>query len=540
MSARVIDTAIAEAVCGYPARNFCALICFGQRQGIRVAAFSLLRRIATVMALAGSLAAHAQGQSVLRIGLQDDPDSFDPARAYSFVGRIILTSLCNKLVDTAPDLSFVPQLALSWTTAPDGKAVTFKLRPGVKFSDGTDMDAAAVAFNIDRGLHLPGSRRSSEISAVDTVDVLDPLTVRFNLKAPFAPLIAQLSDRAGLIASPKALQNPAGFDAAPACSGPFKLRERVSLDRVVLVRDPTYWDHEHFHFDRVEFRIMSDPTIRLSNLRAGTLDFAERILASDVQMLKTDTRLRVIVGPSLRYTGITFNIANGTGASPEFSKSAQLREALDLSFERAAINQVVFDGNGVPGNQPVVFTSPYYAPNRPVMPPDIAKARTLIQASGIAHPTLDLMVQNSADQVQVGQMLQSMAKDAGIAINLQAIEFQTQLARQASGSFQASLIGWGGRVDPDGNISPLLGCKSSTNDGRYCGGAEADLLAGQAETDPARRRELYQRAISTILDDRPIIYLYHPPLIMGMTARLNGFVYHPDGLIRLRNVAYAP
>lgn len=505
-----------------------------------MAAFSLLRRIATIVALAGSLAAHAQAQSVLRIGIQDDPDSFDPARAYSFVGRIILTSLCNKLVDTAPDLSFVPQLALSWTTAPDGKAVTFKLRPGVKFSDGTDMDAAAVAFNIDRALHLPGSRRRSEISAVDTLDVLDPLTVRFNLKAPFAPLIAQLSDRAGLIASPKALQNPKGFDAAPACSGPFKFQERVSQDRVVLARDPTFWDHEHFHFDRVEFRIIPDPTIRLSNLRAGALDFAERILASDVGALKADTRLKVIVGPSLQYNGITFNVANGTGGSPEFGKSAQLRQALDLSIDRAAINQVVFDGNGVPGNQPVPPTSPYYAPNRQVMPPDIAKAKALIQASGVAHPTLELMVQNAADQVQVGQMLQSMAKDVGIAITLQAIEFQTQLARQASGSFQASLIGWSGRVDPDGNTYTLLGCKSPTNDGRYCAGAEADLLAGQAETDPARRHELYRRAITTILDDRPIIYLYHPPLIMGMTARLNGFVYHPDGLIRLRDVAYAP
>ncbi len=96
------------------------------------------------------------------------------------------------------------------------------------------------------------------------------------------------------------------------------------------------------------------------------------------------------------------------------------------------------------------------------------------------------------------------------------------------------------RVDPDGNTYTLLGCKSPTNDGRYCAGAEADLLAGQAETDPARRHELYQSAITTIVDDRPIIYLYHPPLIMGMTARLNGFVYHPDGLIRLRDVAYAP
>ena len=115
----------------------------------------------------------------------------------------------------------MPQLALSWDTSPDGRAVTFKLRPGVKFQDGTDLDASAVAFNLDRDLKLPTSRRRSEIQAIDTIEVVDPLTVTLNLKTPFSPLIAQLSDRAGMIASPKALQNPAGFDTAPACSGPF-------------------------------------------------------------------------------------------------------------------------------------------------------------------------------------------------------------------------------------------------------------------------------------------------------------------------------
>src|SRR5580700_734465 len=122
------------------------------------------RTLSAGIVLAGLALASAHAESVIRIGLQDDADSFDPARAYSFVGRIILTSLCNKLVDTAPDLTFVPQLALSWETAPDGKAVTFRLRPGVKFSDGTDMDAAAVAFNLDRAMHLPDSRRKSEVA----------------------------------------------------------------------------------------------------------------------------------------------------------------------------------------------------------------------------------------------------------------------------------------------------------------------------------------------------------------------------------------
>src|SRR5690242_15957413 len=113
----------------------------------------ICRNAALGVVLMGLATTGVHAESVIRIGLQDDPDSFDPARAYSYVGRIIFSSLCNKLIDVAPDLSFVPQLALSWETAPDAKAVTFRLRPGVKFSDGTEMDAAAVALNLDRAMH---------------------------------------------------------------------------------------------------------------------------------------------------------------------------------------------------------------------------------------------------------------------------------------------------------------------------------------------------------------------------------------------------
>jgi peptide/nickel transport system substrate-binding protein len=176
-----------------------------------------------------------------------------------------------------------------------------------------------------------------------------------------------------------------------------------------------------------------------------------------------------------------------------------------------------------------------------MQPRDLARAQSLVKASGVTHPTLELMVINSADQAQLGQMLQSMAAEAGIEIKLKTLEFQTLLSQQAKGDYQASLIGWSGRVDPDGNIYTLLGCKSPTNDARYCEpAAEALLLGGQAETNVEARQKLYHQAIDKIVDDRPIIYLYHPPLIQAMTAKLTGFGFHTDGLIRLQDVQYSP
>ena len=122
---------------------------------------------------------------------------------------------------------------------------------------------------------------------------------------------------------------------------------------------------------------------------------------------------------------------------------------------------------------------------------------------------------------------------AGIEMKLQTLEFQTLLARQAKGDYQASLIGWSGRVDPDGNIYTLLGCKSPTNDGRYCGAAEPLLLQGQAETDVEKRHALYHKAFAQVVDDRPIIYLYHRKLLIAHTAKVEGYRQMPDGLVRV-------
>src|SRR5262249_53738480 len=135
----------------------------------------------------------------LRVGLQDDPDMLDPHRARTYVGRIVFTALCDKLVDTTPDLQFVPRLATSWAFSDDRKALTFNVRSGVKFHDGEPFDAAAVKFNLDRARTLPDSNRRSEIASIDSVEVVDPSTVTIKLKRPDAPLLAQLSDRAGMM-----------------------------------------------------------------------------------------------------------------------------------------------------------------------------------------------------------------------------------------------------------------------------------------------------------------------------------------------------
>ena len=230
------------------------------------------------LALAFGLGATGAFAQNLRIGLQEDPDVLDPDQSRTFVGRIVYASLCDKLVDITPDLEIVPMLAESWSWSDDGLALTMKLRPGVTFHDGTPFNAAAVVANIDRSQNLEESRRKSEVKSITSTEAVDDMTVKFTVEKPDATLIAQFADRAGMMLSPTAAA-AAGADLGnnPVCSGPFKFKERVQQDRIVLEKYAGYYDADKIHFDTVTFLPIPDTTVRLANLRAGADIAEERI-----------------------------------------------------------------------------------------------------------------------------------------------------------------------------------------------------------------------------------------------------------------------
>ncbi len=205
----------------------------------------------SLLALLLSVAAGAAGAQTLRVGLAEDPDVLDPTLARTFVGRIVFAALCDKLLEIDEKLAIQPQLATSWEWSADNKALTMKIRPGVTFHDGEKLDAAAVKFNLERHKTMQGSNRRGELAPLAGVDVVDAMTVKLNLSAPFSPLLAALADRAGMMVSPKAAQAAgANFGAKPVCSGPFKFVERVAQDRIVLERYDGYWNKAQVHFDK--------------------------------------------------------------------------------------------------------------------------------------------------------------------------------------------------------------------------------------------------------------------------------------------------
>src|SRR5712664_1084600 len=281
------------------------------RQTVRAAALAF-----AVSLIAGA----AVAQTHLRIGLGDDPDGLDPTTSRFYTTRIVFAALCDKLFDIDEKSNIVPQLALSHETSADGKTVTIKLRPGVKFHDGEPFNAEAAKYSLERHLNMKGSFRKPELAAVESVEVEGPLTVKLNLKQPFSPLLAQLTDRAGMMVSPKAAEAAGDkFALRPVCAGPYKFVEKFA----------DYWNKDHVLIDKITYLPIVDSTVRLANLKSGGLDLMERVLATDIKEVRDNPKLRLSKAVSLGWFALLVNMANGPKADNPLGKDARVRRAFE-------------------------------------------------------------------------------------------------------------------------------------------------------------------------------------------------------------------
>ncbi len=492
----------------------------------------MMKALSAVVCVAGlSLTFPAEAASTLRIALQEDPDALDPAQGVSFVGRVVFAGLCDKLIDIDRNLAYAPLLATEWAWSPDNLALTMKLRPGVVFHDGTQFDAAAVKANIERYKNAPESKRKTELKQVSGVEIVDPLTVRFTLSEAYAPLLGILSDRAGMMVSPKAIAEQGDkLSNHLVCAGPYRFVERVAQDRIVLEKFDRYWNAGAIGIDKVTYVSVPDGSVRLANLKSGGLEIAERIAATDIEAVRGDSRLKLVDSPSLAYYNLFINLNGGERANTPLGKN-----------DRAIINQVVFNGEYIPSNQPVAPGTTFYAKSFPVSPRDLAKAKRLLAESGVAHPAFTLLSTNAPIDLRVAEVIQSMAGEAGFEVKIQANEANTLVAAASKGDFQATIVIWSGRPDPDGNISIWLACDGFLNWGKYCDPKLDALLAKARQTNVVGERQaLYGEAAAIYLAARPHIFLYHLKWLWGISAKLDGFTPYPDGIIRLQGMTLRP
>jgi peptide/nickel transport system substrate-binding protein len=254
--------------------------------------------------------------------------------------------------------------------------------------------------------------------------------------------------------------------------------------------------------------------------------------------VRGDNRFKVAKIVEIGYQGITINVGKSDEAQKNpLGKDARVREAFELSLDRDAIVKVAMDGEAVPGNQWVSPASSWYVKSLPVPKRNVERAKQLLKEAGVPNPSFTLMTPTTSDSQRIAQVVQAMAKEAGFDVKIQSTEFATSLNLADKGEYQAYVLAWSGRADPDGNLQSFHFCKAPLNYAGYCKPEVDDLInRSRAAADKAQRQKLFDQIAADVLRDRPIVYLFHRHWLWAHNARLTGLRTVPDGLVRVQGL----
>ncbi|HEX5325778.1 MAG TPA: ABC transporter substrate-binding protein [Acetobacteraceae bacterium] len=498
----------------------------------------LIGRRHVVMGVAGgvlaSAAARAQSPSrggTLTVGLSNDAKTYDPIFSVQFTERYVLYLAFDTLVKYGPDFSINPALAKSWETSADGKRIVFSLQPGVKFQDGTPFDAAAVKWNIDKRLDPKVSSPQRQVLApiIASVDVVDPQHVAFNLVAPSPVLFSFLGERAGFMVSPTAWQQrgPA-FGSQPVGTGPFVLKEWTRGSRVLLERNPHYWQAGLPYLDRIVVQDLAGSVIGVQRLVTGEIDYVDQLTPSDV--LPIEKRTGIVLNPTKvgRWYFLQWHVNE-----PPFD-NPKLRQAFAHAIDRKRLNEITMRGQGTVSNGPTPPGLWWYDPELKFYPHDPARAKALLAEAG--HPDgFEYVLSTPQVTVfrQINQLLQEQLGAIGVKLTLQPVAASEWYARVVSGATNLTPTRWTQRADPDGLLYILFDSKGFANTMKYRD-ERVDALLAQARTvyDVAERKKLYAQAQQQIVDDLPIVPLLFGVEYAAMRDSVHGFEWIPDDIPR--------
>lgn len=473
-------------------------------------------------------------KTTLVVGLDDDPPQLDPHFSTAAVDRQVYHSIYDKLIDIDEELNFVPMLAEKWDITEEGTVYTFQLRQDVTFHDGTPFNAEAVKFNFERMMDPnAGSPRASELASVETVEVVDEYTLKVTLKEPFAPFLAALSDRAGMMVSPTAVQEQGeNFANSPVGSGPYKFASRVKQDKIELEGHAEYWGGEP-NFEKIVYRPYSDENVRLTNLLSGDVDIINKVPPKDIEKLKEDSSITMSETSALGFQGLYLNNKN-----EPFNNKA-LRQALDLVIDRDAIIKVALRDTAVPAAGAIPPGTWAHDESIPVTKRDIEKAKQIMAEAGFPDGfEFTLKLNPKPVEEQMAQMIQSMAAEAGIKVNLEIVEFGKMLDDMDNFEFDAVRLGWSGRTDPDGNIYALFHTNGSINYGYSNPQMDELLEQARKETDQTARKEIYTKAQELGKEEAPYIAIYHELDYKAYKNHVQGYRHIADQMMRFHEVSF--
>src|SRR5215471_20985552 len=473
----------------------------------------------------------------LRVGFYLEASTMDPHLSGSKVDRQIYHNIYEPLVTLDTKLGIKPGLAESWQQA-DAKTVIFKLRHGVKFHDGTDFNAEATRFNFNRMKTEPKSVRKGEVASIESVDAVDAYTVRINLRRPDAALLATLTDRAGMMVSPKVAQERGAElerNAKGAGTGPFEFVEWIKDDHLVLKRNDNYWNTQGGpYLERIRYRPIPDDTVKLQSLLAGEIDVMDYVQPRDVAGVKADKNVVVVDVPSLADFAYQLN-----HTKPPFATKA-LRQAVAYSLDLEQIVKGVWLNVGVPANGPIPPTS--WAYDRSIAPikRDLARAKAKLAEGGQPNGFTFTMTTNIIPiNVQEAEVIQAQLREAGITMKIKLVDSATLLADGNGKNFEMISYQWSGRPDPDGNTYQFYKTTQGTSlNWSGISNREIDALLDKSRevSSQAERKKLFSDLTKILQDELPMVFIVHPIEPKAFSPKVQGYEPIPDGMMRYKDV----
>jgi peptide/nickel transport system substrate-binding protein len=511
-----------------------------QRRSLRRLSLIVLSvTVAAVVVLAGTSAAGVRTSSAggtLVIGRTADVITLDPQKATAFQVVQTLDLIYGTLVQLNSNLEIEPGLAKSWKFSNSGQTLTLNLRPNVRYHDGSSFDSSDVAASFNRILDpATGAVARTNLSAIDTIQTPDPLTVVLNLKDPNVPFLAALADlntsiiAKGDIASGSFLKTPNG-------TGPFKFASWQPNQSLRLTANTSYWGGT-VKLAGVEFRIIPDESSIVSALRANQIQMG--LLSDPLVARQVKGNLKVLRAPALNY-----HVLQLSGRRSPLDKQ-YVRLAIACAIDRKQVLDSAALGEGAVTGP---ITSPAYRsdPNdRPCPKPNLKLARAYLKAAGYPSGfTINTIVETGeyATAISEAQSVQAQLKQIGITLNLETLDAGTYVKRWLAADFDSAIALNGGRVDPDTMYGRYFTSTGSLNKIAGYSSPKLDQLfaQGRATDDVKQRKAIYKQLGETLERNAAWVWLFTSYDYRAITPNVKGFVPMPNGSLQyLRQTSLA-
>lgn len=487
--------------------------------------------------LLGARAAFAGKRGgTLTVAIFADPLTFDPHRTGNIQGRTACRAIHDTLLRVDEQGRLAPGLVESWER-PDDRTFVLKLRSGLKFHDGTDVDAAAVEYNINR-IRKPevGSIRGGEINALDTITLVDKQTIKLALKYPFAAFLFPFTDVTGCIGSPAAFEKwGPDYSLHAAGAGPFKLADYSKDARTVLERNGNYWDAGKPHLDQLVLRPIPTDSTRLAELRSGGVQMTEALPLQDIQRLRRGQDFVVSEKVGFRWEYFGFNLRE-----PYPGRAKKFRQAFQWAIDREALHRAAYFSTGAIGYDGILPGSPFHDPAYKPYSLDLDKAKRLLDESGIALPTTIIApLQPDPVKQRAAQIFQATAEKLGIKIEIQQVDSAGYRSSLQGGTMPIDLQGWWGyRPDPDQYLAILLNSNGSYAKFHGYKNQDMDKLidAQRGAASEDERRKLFRQIADLMNDDAVYVPWHYSSDFKGLHPKVKGFVHAQDGITQFQNV----